>query len=168
MAKRKYNSYVFKNFEDSNEIINNFKIKEFGLLKQKFKKLKRSQQSVCDEISGRQPLLCKMLNFDRYDTSVYSLTTVLKYSISISKINSKNLNESEVLINNYKIIIGNRIVQKLKKINVSQQYFATHVKTTQSRIGYLMNTKTFDSFSLTMLIKYAITLGVKCNDYPTK
>ncbi|HDM8069019.1 helix-turn-helix domain-containing protein [Vibrio harveyi] len=169
MRKKINNYYKFSTtIEEAEKQILKYKIKELQRLESKFKKVKINQIQLCHFIEGKQPHLSKMINHSRNDISKFSFSNVLRYKISVCHYKSMTLTDSQNAIDMYKIILGNRIVEKIRSLNVSQQYVANHFNTTQSRIGCLCTSKTFDSFSLAMLMKYAIVLNVKHKDYPTK
>lgn len=169
MRKKINNYYKFpKSIEEAEKQVLKYKIQELKRIEYKFKKVKVNQIQLCNFIVGKQPHLSKMINHSRNDISKFSFGNVLRYKISVYHYKNMTLADSQNAIDKYKITLGNRIVDKIRSLNVSQQYVAHHFKTTQSRIGCLCTSKTFDSFSLTMLMKYAIALDVKHKDYPKK
>ncbi|EMI4513187.1 hypothetical protein V6560_000676 [Vibrio parahaemolyticus] len=169
MRKKINNDYKFpKSIKEAENQVLKYKIQELKRIESKFKKVKVNQIQLCNFINGKQPHLSKMINHQKNDISKFSFSNVLRYKISIYHYKNMTLTDSQNAIDMYKITLGNRIVEKIKSLNVSQQYIANHFNTTQSRIGCLCTSKTFDSFSLAMLMKYAIVLNVKHKDYPTK
>ncbi len=169
MRKKIKNDYKFStSMKQAEKQVLKYKIKELQRLESKFNKVKVNQIQLCHLIKGKQPHLSKMINYSRNDISKFSFSNVLRYKISVYHYKNMTLNDSQNAIDKYKITLGNRIVEKIRSLNVSQQYIANHFNTTQSRIGCLCTSKNFDSFSLTMLMKYAIVLNIKHKDYPSK